>query len=551
MSGAPKARSLNVDPDARPVLVPGGNKARSVATAQKPASKPPSKTESTEFAAADEKKKKKKASSTTANLPHLRSSLSAPSALRRHEMLLQSNLSLNASCSSDASTDSFCSRASTGRVGRTSIISKRQESISRTAKILAKVEKNVADDATMHPPEIVQGKRKCAWVTPNTVNNILLTVYHRVNVRRVSKSKTTAASSGSGSGKRRQWQRQAMIVVATAGEQRKSKTEVVVGSGDNDAMVSNDSDGSGNNSGGGDGSDNREQRQQRKTTTVERGSNSREKILTTESRAGLGLGKSQKGCWEADIGALVGSIEPTKSPETEPNHHTEACCYREFTFWKDLAKVGTTLIQFDLNHAMFLSTMKNGEFQSTMIKHLFREVFLDFHPVAVSKLNEKKIVVPGSTASSLLSEPKLRAVIENARQILKIIDEFGSFDRYCWSFVNYKPIVSKIRYPRQVPVKTPKADVISKDLVRRGFRIVGPMVVYSFMQAAGLTNDHLISCFRFDECIAAASSGTDEADRAKGRLDSKVEDKTSTGQEPMVGIALELSRDAADELSIS
>lgn len=70
--------------------------------------------------------------------------------------------------------------------------------------------------------------------------------------------------------------------------------------------------------------------------------------------------------------------------------------------------------------------------------------------------------------------------------------------------MNHKPIVSRFRYPRQVPVKTPKADVISKDLVRRGFRGVGPTVVYSFMQVAGLTNDHLISCFRFQECIDAA-----------------------------------------------
>ncbi|XP_064939631.1 uncharacterized protein LOC135649797 isoform X2 [Musa acuminata AAA Group] len=371
MSGAPKARSLNVaDPDARPVLVPGGNKARSVATAQKPASKPPSKTESTEVAAADEKKKqkkkkkKKKASSPRANLPQLRSSLSAPSALRRHEMLLQSNLSLNASCSSDASTDSFCSRASTGRIGRTSSTSKRRESISRTAKILAKVEKNVADDSTMHPPEIVQGKRKCAWVTPNT--EPCYVSFHD-----------------------EEW--------GVPVHDDKKLFELLVLSG---ALAE----------------------------------------LT----------------WPVIIGK----------------------------------------------------------------RHMFREVFLDFDPVAVSKLNEKKIVVPGNTASSLLSEPKLRAIIENARQILK------------------------------VPVKTPKADVISKDLVRRGFRSVGPTVVYSFMQAAGLTNDHLISCFRFVECIAAASSSTDEADRAKGRLDSKVEDKTSTDQEPMVVIAVELSRDV-DELSIS
>nr|CAD1825015.1 unnamed protein product [Ananas comosus var. bracteatus] len=138
-------------------------------------------------------------------------------------------------------------------------------------------------------------------------------------------------------------------------------------------------------------------------------------------------------------------------------------------------------------------------------RHLFREVFMDFDPVLVSKLNEKKIMSPGSPASFLLSETKLRHIIENAHEIVKIIEEFGSFDRYCWSFVSYKPIVSRFRHPRQVPVKTPKADFISKDLVRRGLR-VGPTVVYSFMQASGMTNDHLISCYRYDECNAAPPS---------------------------------------------
>ncbi|WMV36358.1 hypothetical protein MTR67_029743 [Solanum verrucosum] len=131
------------------------------------------------------------------------------------------------------------------------------------------------------------------------------------------------------------------------------------------------------------------------------------------------------------------------------------------------------------------------------------EVFADFDPVAVSKLNEKKILAPGSTACSLLSELKLRAVIENARQVSKITAEFGSFDKYIWSFVNQQPILGRFRYPHQVPVKTSKSDVISKDLVRRGFRGVGPTVVYSFMQVAGITNDHLIICFRFQVCLAA------------------------------------------------
>lgn len=170
MSGAPKVRSLNVsDSEARPVLVPGGNKARSMATARKPASKPPSKTESTEIVAAEGKKK---ASSPSADLPHFRSSFSAPSVIRRHEMLLQSNLSLNASCSSDASTDSFCSRASIGKIGRTSLTNKRRQSTPRIGKTLDKAEKNVSDDSAVPPPEVVQGKKKCAWVTPNTGESV-------------------------------------------------------------------------------------------------------------------------------------------------------------------------------------------------------------------------------------------------------------------------------------------------------------------------------------------------------------------------------------------
>lgn len=89
--------------------------------------------------------------------------------------------------------------------------------------------------------------------------------------------------------------------------------------------------------------------------------------------------------------------------------------------------------------------------------------------------------------------------------LVQIMEEFGSFDRYCWSFVNYKPIVSKFRHSRHVPVKSPKADVISKDMVKRGFRSVGPTVIYSFMQVSGITNDHVTSCYRFEECCTPRS----------------------------------------------
>lgn len=162
-------------------------------------------------------------------------------------------------------------------------------------------------------------------------------------------------------------------------------------------------------------------------------------------------------------------------------------------------------------------------------RHLFRDTFLEFDPRAVSKLSEKKIGAPGSPASSLLSELKIRGIIENGHQICKVIDEFGSFDKYIWSFVNHKPIVGQFRYPRQVPVKSPKSEVISKDLIRRGFRSVGPTVVYSFMQVAGLTNDHLMSCFRFQECITGVESrGKVNNDEANDET-RKVEETTALG----------------------
>ncbi|XP_042435347.1 uncharacterized protein LOC122021308 [Zingiber officinale] len=391
MSGAPHVRSFNVaDSEARPVLVPGGNKARSLTPSRKPASKPLNKTDSTETTAIDEPKK---APSPAEDTAHSGSCFSAPSVLRRHEMLLQSNLSLNASCSSDASTDSFCSQASTGRVSRVNSTSKRRQSSARIGKVATKLNNNFSDDASIPSVELVQGKRKCAWVTSNT--DPCYASFH-------------------------------------------------------------------------------------------------------DEEWGVPVHDDKK---LFELLVLSGALA-------------------ELTWPVILTK-----------------------------RQIFREVFLNFDPAAVAKLNEKKFIVPGNIASSLLSEPKLRATIENARQIHKIINEFGSFDRYCWSFVNYKPIVNKFRYQRHVPVKTSKADVISKDLVRRGLRSVSPTVIYSFMQAAGLTNDHVVSCFRFEECIAAALSSIDKTQEGTIKISSKVEEKTSDSVAMMGEIDLELSI-GMDELSI-
>nr|DAD45262.1 TPA_asm: hypothetical protein HUJ06_003492 [Nelumbo nucifera] len=158
MSGAPRVRSINVaDSEARPVLGPAGNKTRSLVT-RKPASKPLRKVEKTPEAVDEEKKAP---SSPVAASPPKLQPVSVPSILRRHEFL-HSNLSLNASCSSDASSDSVYSRASTGRLIRTrSTPSRRKYSISRPEKV-------VPDSASDSSPDSIETKKRCAWVTPNT-----------------------------------------------------------------------------------------------------------------------------------------------------------------------------------------------------------------------------------------------------------------------------------------------------------------------------------------------------------------------------------------------
>ncbi|KAB8110566.1 hypothetical protein EE612_047876 [Oryza sativa] len=139
-------------------------------------------------------------------------------------------------------------------------------------------------------------------------------------------------------------------------------------------------------------------------------------------------------------------------------------------------------------------------------RETFKEVFMDFDPLLVAKLSERKILGPCSPARSLLSEHRLRIIIENAQEVLKVIEEFGSFDNYCWGFLNSKPMVGRFRHPREVPMKTPKADAMSQDLLRRGFLGVGPTVIYAFMQAVGMANDHLVTCYRFGECCSCSSS---------------------------------------------
>ncbi|KOM45809.1 hypothetical protein LR48_Vigan06g111500 [Vigna angularis] len=137
-------------------------------------------------------------------------------------------------------------------------------------------------------------------------------------------------------------------------------------------------------------------------------------------------------------------------------------------------------------------------------KKILRQVFAGFDPTTVAKMEEKEIVAIASNKEILLPDCRVRCIVDNAKCIMTIVRECGSFSCYIWGYVNHKPVINRFKYPRDVPLRTSKADTISKDLIKRGFQFLGPVIVYSFMQAAGLTIDHLVDCHRHSECVRLA-----------------------------------------------
>ncbi|RDX95354.1 tag [Mucuna pruriens] len=144
-------------------------------------------------------------------------------------------------------------------------------------------------------------------------------------------------------------------------------------------------------------------------------------------------------------------------------------------------------------------------------KEALREVFAGFDANTVAKMEEKEIMEIASNKALSLAESRVMCIVDNAKcitkactQLIHIVKECGSFSSYIWGYVNHKPIINRYRYPRNVPLRSPKAEALSKDLIKRGFRFVGPVIVHSFMQAAGLTIDHLVDCSRHSECVSLA-----------------------------------------------
>jgi DNA-3-methyladenine glycosylase I len=129
----------------------------------------------------------------------------------------------------------------------------------------------------------------------------------------------------------------------------------------------------------------------------------------------------------------------------------------------------------------------------------YRAAFDNFDAEKIALYDAKKIAELLLNEGIVRNRLKIAAAVRNARGYLKIKEEFGSFDSYVWQFVGGKPIVNAWKSMSEVPAQTPVSDAMSRDLKKRGFNFVGSTIMYAFMQACGLVNDHLVSCFRYEE----------------------------------------------------
>jgi len=129
----------------------------------------------------------------------------------------------------------------------------------------------------------------------------------------------------------------------------------------------------------------------------------------------------------------------------------------------------------------------------------YRKAFDYFDAEKMARYNQTKIEKLMNNAGIIRNRLKIESAIQNARTFLKVRDEFGSFDSYQWRFVEGKPVINRYKSMKEVPARTKISDALSKDLLKRGFKFVGSTICYAHMQAVGMVNDHLLTCFRHRE----------------------------------------------------
>src|SRR3989449_9254356 len=129
----------------------------------------------------------------------------------------------------------------------------------------------------------------------------------------------------------------------------------------------------------------------------------------------------------------------------------------------------------------------------------YRRAFSRFDPEKVARYTAKQVQKLIRDPAIIRNRMKIESAVRNARALLAIQEEFGSFDAYCWRFVDGRPKLNRWKAMREIPATSRESDAFSKDLKRRGFSFVGSTVIYAHMQAVGMVNDHLVGCFRYQQ----------------------------------------------------
>jgi DNA-3-methyladenine glycosylase I len=129
----------------------------------------------------------------------------------------------------------------------------------------------------------------------------------------------------------------------------------------------------------------------------------------------------------------------------------------------------------------------------------YRKAFAGFDPLKVAEFDQGEITRLLENPGIIRNKLKINSAVKNAKAFLKIQQEFGSFDKFIWAYVDQKPILNAWETGSQIPDKTELSTQISKDLKKHGFSFVGPTIIYAYMQAVGMVNDHIVSCFRYQE----------------------------------------------------
>ena len=157
-----------------------------------------------------------------------------------------------------------------------------------------------------------------------------------------------------------------------------------------------------------------------------------------------------------------------------------------------------TLFEF-----LILEGQQAGLSWSTILnkRENFRKAYANFDPKIVSTFTEEKIEELKQDSSIIRNALKIKSAVNNAKRFLEVQKEFGSFDKYIWSFVNHKQIINNFSQASDIPASTDISVKMSKDLKKRKFNFIGPTIMYAFMQATGMVNDHETTCFCYQEII--------------------------------------------------